>query len=326
MKKVIEIIECRTADELLDALHPTRGTWPENSGGWLYRGHGDSRWELLPSAFRASSWRNGFTIPEVDAASRDDVAFWEQMLLYRFYGAMDRAGLQIPRGDELIRLMPTRFGSDSPWPDPVLEPLMALAQHVGIPTRLLDWTRKRRVAAYFAAIDALENKSKSLDVWALSQHFIELFGDQPEDLTCHIVRPLRHGNPNLHAQGGVFTLCRGDVRDEAGKFYPLDVFMTVLARGLSVPDDLLPCLRRFRLPTSEARALLLDLHNDETDAVALFPGYVGVVRSLREDHWIGPLLGGQWPQNPGYSVKATDRTKKVSKRAAARKPSKRARR
>lgn len=293
MKNVIELVECRTAGELLDELHPKRGTWPQDSGAWFYRGHGDSTWQLLPSAFRAGSWRNGFAIPGVVPAVRDDVEFWERLLMKRFYSTLDRAGMQIPRGDELFKLLPTTFGSANPWPDPVLEPLLALAQHRDVPTRLLDWTRYPKVAAYFAAVGALETRdteqpSQSLDVWAVNQRFIEVWGDRSGDPTCHVVRPLRHGNRNLHAQGGVFTLCRGDVRDDDGNYYPLDVLLTVIARGQRVPEDMLPCLRRFRLPSSEARELLLDLRNDQVDAVTLFPGYSGVVRALREDHWLQP--------------------------------------
>jgi hypothetical protein len=291
MKDTIEFIECRTADDFLDALHPTRGDWPENAGGWFFRGHGDSRWKLLPSAFRAPSWRDGFVVPGVDPTATKDVDSWERLILKGFYSMLDLAGQHVPRGDDLFKLLPTTFGTDSLWPDPVIEPLLALAQHHGVPTRLLDWTRSRKVAAYFAAIDALEKKTESLSVWALNQLFVDVYGDSLNDLTCHIVRPLRYGNPNLHAQAGLFTLCRGDVRDdEDGSFITLDVLLTTLARGVSAPDDMLPCLRCFRLPSSQARALLLDLRNDQIGAVSLFPGYVGVVRALREQRWFLPQI------------------------------------
>jgi hypothetical protein len=201
MKKPVEVKRCRTADEFLDSLHRRRGDWSAN-GPWFFRGHRDARWKLLPSAHRSKSWHAGLTLFRNDPTS-DDVEFWERELILRFYGLLERAGLPIPREDELVALTLNRFNTDSPWPDPLLEPLLALAQHNGVPTRLLDWTLSWKVAAYFAAVDALRHGSKSLNVWAISGLFVRLWGDKlATNLTCRIVRTPRHGNPNLHAQAG----------------------------------------------------------------------------------------------------------------------------
>jgi hypothetical protein len=121
MEDRIETIECRTADE----LHATHGKWPENFGGRVFRSHGDSTWKLLPSAFRAPSWRGGFTVPDIEPTASDAVEFWERVLMLRFYRLWDQAGMQISRGDELVklvatRLVPTRSGlircSSPCWP------------------------------------------------------------------------------------------------------------------------------------------------------------------------------------------------------------------
>jgi hypothetical protein len=50
---------------------------------------------------------------------------WERLLLVRFYWQLDRAGLPIPRGEDLIKLVPMNFGTDALWPDSILEPLLA---------------------------------------------------------------------------------------------------------------------------------------------------------------------------------------------------------
>lgn len=274
----IEPVKCRTAEELLDALHPR--SWPFDGWGWLYRGHGNSDWRLLPSAFRYEAWEGFQIIDHVLDPAPDDIEDWERLLLVRYYRLLDHAGEHIPNGQELMKRLPTNFGTTAKWPDPVFDQLLALAQHNGVPTRLLDWSRSRHVAAYFAAVDALKNNWPSLDIWALHGHFVDRFGGHFEHLKCRIVRPLQHGNPNLHAQAGVFSVCQGDLGQD-GKFIALDELLGAIP---GEPGEG-PCLRRFQLPRSEARDLLRALYQDQIDAVRLFPGHVGIVRALREERW-----------------------------------------
>lgn len=288
MKGAVEVIECRTADELLEALHPRKGKWPASPGTWFFRGQGDSTWSLLPSALRGPNAFEAFGVAPATYPD-EEIEFWEQILLLQFYRLLNRAGLPIPRAEDLTELATTIFRSDEHhYPHTRLEPLLALAQHNGVPTRLLDWSSSRKVAAYFAGVNAMETGSKSLDVWAVNSNVIDGFGlDRAgaDELSCRIVRAFRHGNPNLHAQAGVFTLCRGKVRREDGGFVALDELVTAIAKRIPHADSQLPCLRRFQLPSTEAEALLEELHLDQVDAVTLFPGYPGIVRALREQRW-----------------------------------------
>ena len=99
----------------------------------------------------------------------------------------------------------------SEWPPTELHPLMALAQHYRLPTRLLDWSTRAYVAAYFAISDALarsisrsckesDTDAERLAVWILDIEKRALFHE------LKVVAVPGGNNANLAAQSGRFTL------------------------------------------------------------------------------------------------------------------------
>jgi len=229
----------------------------------------------------------------------------ELFTLQKFFWECDSQGLSLPNDSQLLRRQLAQFdmivddhfeetADGSPmglWPPEVLLPTFALAQHHGIPTRLLDWTRKPFVAAYFAARDAARVRFKNdsrvewtrLVVYAFKASVLEFdYAERRERFTSIVAAP-RHGNPNLHAQAGVFTVQRlaglsiGDPVDRRSFDDQLS------AAAGNYPDSEWPLLRVFTLPNRCSTELLWLLYLEGLTASAVFPGFNGVAETLKDE-------------------------------------------
>jgi hypothetical protein len=198
----------------------------------------------------------------------------EGALLGEFMLACDRAGLRVPFHDPAL-LMPLTWTVEG-WPEPKVREALALAQHHGVPTRLLDWTRRAKHAAYFAAAGAAELRDKPdyIEIWALNLRWLDCF--DPHSRPFDIVMAPASSNPRLHAQAGLFTLSRDHTR-------PLDKVVRTHRPRMLIADGAAPeAFRRYRLPLSEAGALLRLLRFEGISGASMLLGYDGVVKELRE--------------------------------------------
>ena len=177
------------------------------------------------------------------------------------------------------------------WPPAELQPLFALAQHYGVPTRMLDWSLQGRVAAYFAAASArrreLQKRSppEALAVWAYNEPAARESGlwDKAETWPL-VVRVPRFQNPNLNAQGGVFTVIVNEKLKAraAGRLPPLDRLLAERVREVKKDPEDGPVLYRLSLALAGAGEALQRLRYERISATHLFPGYDGVVEGIRE--------------------------------------------
>jgi hypothetical protein len=126
--------------QIVDVCNPTNLRF--NFDQSLWRGHGDAEWPLLPHVFRPDP-RTGYP------------PYNESGLISHF----------------LVRA-PTRSNTKTPEPNDYFGWLF-LAQHYGLPTRLLDWSESPLVALYFAVTDQEDRDGCIWALWPveLNRHF-----------------------------------------------------------------------------------------------------------------------------------------------------------
>jgi FRG domain-containing protein len=170
----IRTVHCQTPKEFLQELSKLRGPLPRM---WIFRGHSDDAYQLVPSALRNDSQPLTERSNYREVSDNKTQRFLEICELDEFFKTADSIGLALPEDTQVLRsyLFRARHESDM-WPQEHVLSLMALAQHHGVPTRLLDWSRNPLKAALFAASVAIKNPDKTgrLSVWAFPLSVFEL--------------------------------------------------------------------------------------------------------------------------------------------------------
>ncbi|MBB3190917.1 FRG domain-containing protein [Halomonas cerina] len=283
-----------TARELITALSPLNTDhWPR--GMYVFRGQRSTQFGLVPSAYRSQS--------EISARrmwqGHGDVSggrqvFFEIRMLSSFLEACDASGLQVS-GDsiqvrQLLHEALHLFLNPSEWPPMALLPVIATAQHHGVPTCLLDWTWRSYVAAYFSASSVVREPESAgeLAVWALRVDMCK----QWEKLSF-LTMP-GGTTANLAAQAGVFTI--SGIKATGGEHFE----STAIEHQEDVYNNLLgPCpgLIQMTLPVSEAPELLRLCADLGVKGSVLFPGYEGAAREVIDLASANPsVIPEKWPR------------------------------
>ncbi|MFM2420929.1 MAG: hypothetical protein RL385_5652 [Pseudomonadota bacterium] len=251
----------------------------------VFRGVGRSDYRLVPSALREEVWKIG----------GDEPWFADLGSINLFIKACDRAGLAVPGDSTLFREALEEHLADRTshegefWPPEDVWPVLAAAQHHGLPTRLLDWTREALTALYFAVRVALKERSFAGDmaVWVLDAVSLHKY-DAPETRVRKVVVP-GTASAYLAAQSGLFTVVQQRFQRRREGSHPptpnLDEFL-----GDAHPR----CLHVVLVPQRLAPKLLDALQQFGVSGATLFPGLTGAADAaydeMRKDAMEGEIL------------------------------------
>jgi len=214
--------------------------------GWAFRGHADARWPLLSSLGR---YLDKYVDPKRWNSQEDRIAriFRRKAHLYLTH---------VPDRDDTFQ-----------W--------LALMQHHGAPTRLLDFTWSPYVAAFFA----LERAAETAAVWALNPLKLTNITERLDPFLAGALKgEIGIGEPfvmnqRLIAQSGTFVVTR-----QVG--VPIEDLTGTNREGMLV---------KFELPAAQVRdTAMRELFSMNVTNATLFPDLDGLARSLAyelEFHW-----------------------------------------
>jgi FRG domain len=187
----------------------------------------------------------------------------------------------------LMKLVNLRSGGNDAFQIERLNELEAVAQHHGIPTRLIDWSYDSSVAAFFAGFSGgPKHLSSNCCVWCLDTSLVERvqFAKLPP---IEIVRTAMNTADRIQAQRGLFTRL-GDFHESLDRYFSPNQTVqswpnlenvirdpeTVINRSDNEPSR--PVMRKVVLSRLEVPELLRILHLRGISYSTLFPGLEGV--------------------------------------------------
>ena len=212
--------------------HASRCYFAEARGRWVFRGHSDINYKLVPSVGRGQH----------TSKSREK---FERSLFDIF-----------PR--EAHGFFATVPANEWEW--------LSLAQHHGLPTRLLDWTHNPLVALYFAVEANTETDGLVFALQALTKASESVRAASPFAITYPVKYYPNIVTPRIRAQEGLFVAC-------AAVEVPLDQALRSEWR--------IECLR---VPAARKTHLRYELFRVGVHASSLFPDVDGLAARIKWQH------------------------------------------
>jgi hypothetical protein len=244
------------------------------------RGHAVDSWKLQTSFHREAS-PNGITLPQYLDLIISEVHYYISAVR-----------------DEIIDLRNEQeFGA-----------FLALIQHHGFPTPLLDWTLSPYIAAYFAFREVKDKYPLSENVKIYIFDYLEWTRSFQQPLNLRdtaikyvsVLRPYAKFNPRIIPQQGVFTVTNVD-----------DMEDYILSRSSEIKKTF---LYTALLSVKEKPNVLKELNLMGINEMTMFPSIEGICRSLKTQFFSAETVGPTFKEIMELVSKTKPETSNIPKK------------